>query len=225
MKKRLTLLILVFSFTASEACESPYQEIFHSVVETQLQNFPYVDVENPSLIIAFSGTPGMGKTTITKRLEEEFHGIRISSDDLRNELRTHGLDPDKRPPYMPISHLQSCSTLLFQALSLKSPNHLFILDKSIDRTFPFFKQLQTPLFTIRLELGREEIENRIRESKKNPEAYLIHLDKWLADYNALENEEFSFTVDASQPVDKIISQLVLAIQNELAKNTLKPCES
>jgi len=48
-----------------------------------VQTLKNLDVENHPLIISFSATPGMGKTTLAKILEEKFQAIRISSDDVR----------------------------------------------------------------------------------------------------------------------------------------------
>ena len=66
-----------------EPTEKDLEEIYHNHIKT----LPNLSTSNGNFMIAFSGTPGCGKTTIAKIIENQFGALRINNDDIRNIIR------------------------------------------------------------------------------------------------------------------------------------------
>ena len=66
-----------------------HNELFADVFQSHLQILKHLDVANPRLLVMFSGTPGMGKTTVAKKLEDHLQAIRLSTDEARSLLRAN----------------------------------------------------------------------------------------------------------------------------------------
>jgi adenylylsulfate kinase-like enzyme len=66
------------------ANSSVFEEIYkkHSKI---LEN---KNIKNEKLIICFSGIPGSGKTTVAKKLERRYRGVRINTHDLGKIIET-----------------------------------------------------------------------------------------------------------------------------------------
>lgn len=182
----------------SQGTETKYEAIFKEHL-TSLQN---VNVANKPFVIAFSGVPGMGKTDVAKQLESSLSAIRLSSDTARQLLIKHGIKPYEKNPQTEQPNLAMYLGYCIEQLSKQSPNHLIILDMSIDREYPLIATLAQKhhykLFVIRLVVPRDIVEQRIRSREKNPESYLKHLDKWFRDYNAFDEKNVNFFLDNSQ---------------------------
>jgi predicted kinase len=190
----LNFTIVAFANTLTDDEKILFSKIFSSHIKT-LKN---LNKENPPCLILFSAAPGMGKTTISKFLEEKLLAIRISSDEIRILLREEKIDPkifDEK------NILEKYFTFLHEKLKNTSKNKLVICDKSIDRTFSkishFAKQNNYKKFTIRLILPPEEAKNRIILREKNPENYLKYFDSWYQDYLNFKLENVDYFLDTS----------------------------
>lgn len=152
----ILLLLVIEGSWADENEESVtfYEKIF----EEHCQRFLYLEKSNPTLLVMFSGTPGMGKTTVAKKLEERFQGLRINADDVRIILRKYHLRDEK----LVNSYLVWCMDKLLKI----SPNHLIILDRSVDRKYDtcvgLAKKYNCETFLIRMQVERGVVEERIR---------------------------------------------------------------
>jgi hypothetical protein len=168
MKMKHLLYLLLGSIVPMLAISQ--ENIEQAVAAIENEN-PYLSVENAPLIIAFSGTPGMGKTHLAKAVQERYEGVRVSTDTARKYLgkKLHGT-------FVPVVN----------KLLDGSPNQLLILDSSIDRKYSeveeFAREHSIPLVTIRLLAERGLVEERIHESKENPAYYMKYLDLWYSDY-------------------------------------------
>jgi predicted kinase len=171
---------------------------FSEAYQGQLKTFQHLDITHPKLMIFFSGVPGMGKTTVATLLEEKLHGIRVSSDEARHHLRQHvhhgGLDSTIR--------LEEYLQFLIQQVENISPNHLLIIDRSIDgieeQMFALAEKLGYPVFVIRLSLPKKEVVRRLEKREEDPTVHqqrLQRLDRWFDEYEKFPIEKVDFFID------------------------------
>ena len=59
-------------------------KIFEKINKRFFPKLKNTNTNNLPFIIAFSGVPGSGKTTISKILEKKYKGVRIDNDELRD---------------------------------------------------------------------------------------------------------------------------------------------
>ena len=182
---RFFWLLIALSF-----CNIVSANQFADIYKEHKQELQNLDVAHAPFIITFSATPGMGKTTVAKQLESELFALRISSDTARALLTKHSLKPSET--------LRDYLQYMLKQLEQTSPNHLIILDMSVDREYKLIadaaQKQNIPLFVIRLDVTKEEAASRILKSKPKPDAYLKHLDKWFKDYQAFNPSNISFTL-------------------------------
>ncbi len=197
--KAICFFLLSFNFLLTSEL-SISEKSFESAFKEFAKTLKNLKLENPPLIIAFSGAPGMGKTSLSKILEEKLKGVRISSDELRSLLKKNNIQIDLKK--------ETHQNYLFYAMSyLKAltKNHLLILDKSVDRDYAsiadFAKKNHCPFFVIRLRLSKEETKKRLL-TKENPKNYLTFLDKWYKDYQDFDSSSCNYVLNAEQPLDK-----------------------
>lgn len=174
------------------------EAIFATIFEEQLKLFSYRNESNPTLIVMFSGTPGMGKTTIAECIEKHFHGIRISSDAVRRILRDHQVYNEK----LVHRYMLWCVEKFFTDY----PNHLIILDCSVDRTYDLYiKTIQgqgIDTFLIRMKVERHLVEERIRLRGRDVEPLLQGADRSWHDYEVFgQSHEPDFIFDNNENAD------------------------
>ncbi|MCB1114108.1 MAG: hypothetical protein KDK62_05065 [Chlamydiia bacterium] len=202
----IRLVLLSFLFLCLNAAD--YEALF----QKQLPSLNHLDVENPPIMVLFSGTPGMGKSTVAKELESVFKGIRFSTDETRIMFREEGVE---------FSHLPDYSEYVLRRLNAVSPNRFIILDRSTDRSFDrleaFMQELETPYFLIRMIVPREIVEERILSRGINPEGNLRILDNCWKDYEAFnETHTFDYLFDnKEEDISPRMPPLVNALQNRL----------
>jgi predicted kinase len=169
----------------------PLEATYEAVFAEHVLMLNHLEVPHSPKVITFSATPGMGKTVIAKKLETALQAIRLSSDDARKLLRKHNE-----------TDLSAYLGYVVQELNKRSPNHLIILDMSIDREYNNLETIAAKegykLFIIRLNVPRQIAEERIKSREPNPEAYLKHMDKWYQDYLAFPQSKANFILDNSQ---------------------------
>jgi len=155
-------------------------------------------VERP-IAIFFSGTPGMGKTTLAMELEKEFDAIRINHDDARRSL-----DPeDDFHDYLRLA-LSQCH------------GHNLIFDGSIDRTYPWILPLAKkegfrPV-VIRLEVDKEIVRERIISRGTEVDRFLGKLEKWWSDYNSVDSKAITLHFKNNKPLTK---ELVMSVKEAI----------
>lgn len=176
MKSLLAWLCLLSSLSA-------YPIDFEKIFQKQIGSLNYLDVENPPLILLFSGTPGMGKTTLSQEVEHTFQAVRIAIDDTRLFFRAEGLDYTYLEPYL---------FWLFDKVYTEYPNHFLIFDLIVhpfyEKVMDFASKHSAPTFLTRLVVPREIVEARIVSRGNKPEITLLRLDK-----NWEEYENFGMT--------------------------------
>lgn len=176
MKKWLLILCFI---SRLGFCESSIEEFFQTLNNTEL--------EQKKCIVVFSGTPGMGKTTLAEMFETRFGAVRIRGD----ELRRYYEGPSMNAFFME----------LLDRMEELSPNGLLVIDRSIDRSYgamkAFAKEKGYPLFAIRLEVPREQVEERVLKSKVGPENYMKFMNRWYSEYNEAKDFHYDVVFDNS----------------------------
>jgi cytidylate kinase len=183
-KSILTCIALVASVMVAqgEITEQQLSTIFQQHCAT-LKN---LTIEHKPLLVAFSGTPGMGKSFVAKKLEDHYQAVRISTDLLRKLIESN--TSISLQEYEGVLH----TYLHYFFGHYDKPNKRFILDASIDRKYvqvvPFCAQHKINLIVVRLEVPRDIVVKRLCEREGAKSAWhRKHLDAWFTDYYNFAN--------------------------------------
>jgi protein-tyrosine phosphatase/predicted kinase len=204
-------------FGASLIAEHPFSLVY----TMHLPTLQHKERPNPKCLILFSGTPGMGKTTIAKELEERFQAIRLSTDEARDFLRKNNL-----PLSLADSYIEWC----LQKVAEELPNHLIILDRSVDRTYETYRQFASlygyETFLIRMDVERSIVEERIEHRGRDAEELLQKLDRSWHDFllfGQTYTPDFHFKNNAKldEPLAELVSILSQKIENKLPLKRLR----
>ena len=65
--------------------------LFTKIYQQHIKQLKNVFCVNKKLLVCFSGVPGSGKTTLAKKLERKYKGVRINTDDLRDIFDMFGI--------------------------------------------------------------------------------------------------------------------------------------
>ena len=197
-------------------------DLYNDIYSKYLQNIYNVEKVNPPIIIIFSGAPGMGKSTISKILEDKLSGIRISSDEIRMLFREIGINPQKIINETNHSYIEEQLIFTIDKLNKTSKNKLLILDMSCDRTYNIIKNIaenyKYPIFTIRLNLSLEETKQRIIDRGIKSDNFLKFIDKWYDDYINFDEKQCDYFLDMSVMIDELpIEDLLSQIVNKMTQ--------
>jgi predicted kinase len=179
----------------------------------QLHN---LDKIHKPLLILFSATPGMGKTTIAKQLEDEFSAIRITLDEGRILMKKYNLYPITGTEQDKIDCIMNYANMLLRSLQKTSKNQFIILDASVDRMYSKISAIaaehQFPTFLIQVKTSKKTAIRRIKAREKNPEGYLANIDRWYKDYLAFDSKYIDYSiendVDGKEPVMRPLFNLL-----------------
>lgn len=180
------------------------------VIEEHIGQLEHLAIEHPPLLVLFSGTPGMGKSTIATRIAQELKAIKIVIDDVRELWKKHGIAVtgsahDKR--MFTINYLEQ----LIITLAARSPNRFIILDSSVDRSYSSIKTLADqygfPTVVIRLLLTKDEAIERIKQREVVPEEYIRHMDGWYQDYQRFDLTRVDYFYDTRERWQEFIAKI------------------
>ena len=201
----------------SITCRYCRDEVFDKVFKIHKKSLPFLHEPHPRFMILFSGTPGMGKSVVARRLEEKFHALRLSTDDIRPILREL-----KIPENFANTYLARCAQKIIET----EPNHFFVFDKSIDRTFEsysrFAKQNNFTTFVIQMSVQRPLVEERIRSRGKDVENILSQLDFAWENFEEFgTSHEFDFVfVNNDLNIEPSLNLLFQKIKDKVLKQQL-----
>lgn len=147
--------------------------IIKEMGEAYIASLKNLDVIHPRLLVLFSGAPGVGKTTIARKIESEFRGLRLENDAIRRMLK-------QDYPEMELEDISHLTYVIMQNswdwLIENSVNGLFIIDAGIDRRYSLAEELARKhgfdSVLLAFEISDEEHEKRIRVRGAHPFASL-----------------------------------------------------
>lgn len=174
--------------------------------------FTNLEAANPPHLILYSGTPGMGKSTLSRALADTFHAAVISSDEARLLFRKYDY---------PRLLLNDYLVFAINKVRTTTPNGLIVLDNTIDSCFApyevYIQQTDLPLSLIRFVVPKEVVITRLISREADPQPYLDALDGWWDNYeNFGRDHDFDLFFDnTDQP--PLLSPLLNALSNLLAQ--------
>lgn len=163
--------------------------------DNYFRNLPYIDECNPKVLVVFAGGSGIGKSTLSQKIADEFYGLRLENDGIKRVLLqkypdlTHG---DELHHYT-----WQYSMSLYRRLKDLSPNGLVIRDGIItwyfDRILPIFERQGYQLFIVGYDVSEAKMRELIHARGDTPTTteerlYMlipdqqIHLKRFLAHY-------------------------------------------
>lgn len=134
-----------------------------------LAKLPNLDVKNPKLLVVFSGGNAAGKSTLARKLGEEFQGLVLENDAIKRQLLVQ--QPDLTRDQLSKTTWQY-TMQLYKQLDRITPNGLVIRDGVIDWYFeqilPIFTEADYELFIIGFDISREKTIELIRQRGDTP---------------------------------------------------------
>ncbi len=162
------------------------KELIQEIYRVYLKQLLHLETPRQKLVICFSGVPGSGKTTLAKKIEERYCGVRINNDDLRRVI-AEVMEKHRLPRNEENNQKMLHDALIYFFSTYRGKNRLIILDSSIDRTWKeekkWFEDFGYSFFIVRMGTSLKEILTRLgeRESQKF-ERNFERLKQWKKDY-------------------------------------------
>mgnify|MGYP000270049737 CR=1 FL=1 len=151
-------------------------------------------------VITFAGIPSSGKSTISKKIEQRYGGVRVDGDEIMRAISEKGLTKT-------IDENEEMKGKFTYALLKNSQfeNKLVILDRSIDREYNDFfkvcKENKWNYFIIQLEITKQEATKRFK--KRNPDNldnWLPRLDMWVKQHEKFKKKiKSNISLDGTNP--------------------------
>jgi len=180
------------------------KEIFEKIFKEHSKKIKNKNISNPSLMICFSGIPGSGKTSLAKKFERKYKGVRISNDQIRRIIEKLKISDLK-------DIIHEYDYYILENYPYK--NKLIILDSSIDRkykkVFEIAKKKKWKVFVIKMGFSYEEIIKRMkkREGKEFP-YFLDNFKRWKRDYqNFNKKVKADFIFKYKKDIKHLFSEL------------------
>jgi predicted kinase len=148
-----------------------------------LRQLPNVDVTNPKLLVVFSGSNAVGKSSLSHKIQNELDGVVLENDAIKLQLL-------KFNPQMSREELQLLTwkyTMdIYQRAATSIPNGLIIRDGVIDwyydRVLPIFEKQGYEFFIVGYQLSREKLIQLINARGDKPTVSAERLISLLEDH-------------------------------------------
>lgn len=142
-----------------------------------------IGLDNPKVLICFSGIPGSGKTYLAKKIEEMYGGLRINNDEIRAIIKKIVPQDDNFKE----KSQNILENYVFSIISSELKNGLIILDSGIDRRYLKVKEVSDKLgykiFIIKIEIEEVELKNRIgKRSVEDQEHFKTEYGRWKEEF-------------------------------------------
>jgi len=134
------------------------------------------------LIIVFVGVPGSGKTTLAKKIEEEFKAIRIDNVEIKEIIKEKKLAENSEEAQ------KLYRDFMFNLIGKDLfANKLIILDKGIDREykkyFELFERKKWKYFVIKIKIPKEKaIENIMKRQSEDLNVVKTSMERWFKEW-------------------------------------------
>ena len=155
-----------------------------------LAKLPHLAVAHPKLAVVFSGGNAVGKSTMSRAIQERFHGLVIENDGIKRTIL-------KREPDFVWEKLNpvtwAYTTELYRRLGSISPNGLLVRDGVVDwyydRIFPILKESGYELFIIEYDLSHEK-QVALIEARGDTETFTAERALEILGDHAVHQKEF-----------------------------------
>lgn len=194
MKISYTLVILLSCLTHYTALHT--HPNFDNIIQEHITLLSNLDKVNPPLMILFSATPGMGKTTLATNIQNVFDAVKITVDDARKLLVKHAIPVRGDSTYksLPIEEKIECIVnyldQLIQEIRKTSKNQFFIIDDSVNQWHDKIQRIADKngmqTFLIRLDVSKAKAIERIKQREQDPQGYLDAMDTWYYFYQQFD---------------------------------------
>lgn len=207
---------------SSDGIDQDIREYLDKEFFSQLE---YVDYQNPKLLVVFAGGNAVGKSTLSEKLSNELHGLRIENDGVKRAmLKVH---PELAMTDTLHNITWQYTMDLYTRLDSITKNGLIIRDGIItwyfDRILPIFEQRGYEIFVVGYDLSEEKIRELIHQRGDTAtsteqrfyeliEDQKIHLKRFFEHYRAdiMLNDSTVFDHDL----------VIAAVRDRLGKITL-----
>jgi tRNA uridine 5-carbamoylmethylation protein Kti12 len=150
---------------------------FETLYAEHQKGFTNLEAANPPHLILYSGTPGMGKSTLSRALAETFQAVVISSDEARLLFRKYDY---------PRRLLNDYLVFAINKVRMTTSNGLIVLDNTIDSCFApyeiYITHTEIPFTLIRFVVPKEVVISRLIQREADPQPFLDALDGWWENY-------------------------------------------
>ncbi len=188
--------------------------ILKEIYQKHLSQLKHLDVPHKKLVICFSGIPSSGKTTLARKIEKRYRGVKITNDEVRKIIR-EVMEKRKIKRNEERNQKNLHDYLAYFLRSYDEKNKLIILDSGIDRIWKeekkWFEEFGYSFFIIRMDISLKEIHRRLQEREmKMPERNFERLEQWKKEYAKAKREikaDFIVKDDLPEEVQKIFEKL------------------
>ena len=147
-----------------------------------LVNVPNLEAENPKLLVVFSGGNAVGKSSLSRKIARELHGVVLENDAIK--LHILELMPTIDREKLQLLTWQYTMNLYERCSDIK--NGLIIRDGVIDwyydRILPIFKKQGYEVFIIGYDLSKEKLIQLINSRGDKPTVSAKRLISQLDDH-------------------------------------------
>lgn len=191
-----------------------------AIADSYYRALPNKEVAHPRYLILFSGVTGSGKSTIARAIEQQLRAVRISNDDIREDIieKYPAIDSATREK----TKLEAVTAILEQLPN--EPNGLVVNDASCDRGYDYYNNWATKfgytILLLRIDLPRKLIEQRIRDrgdkGYRDTARSLDLLDTWWRqweEFGSLHKADLVVTqrTEIDEIIDAVRSKLECAL--------------
>lgn len=190
-----------------------------------LAHLPNIQTKNPKLLVVFSGGNAVGKSSLSRRIADELHGVILENDAIKLHLLQYNPDIDSGE----LQLLAWQYTMdLYRRCSEVIPNGLIIRDGVIDwyydRILPIFEKQGYDIFVVGYDLSREKLVQLISARGDKPTVSAARLIAQLDDHEIHQRrfrQEYKHNIlltdDTVFDYDRIIEMIRLKIDKLSSK--------
>jgi predicted kinase len=157
-------------------------DVKHYLDKHFLASLPNLEVENPKLLVVFSGGNAVGKSSLSQKIAKELHGVILENDAVKLHILEYIPNIDRER--LQLLTWQYTMNLYWRCGDIK--NGLIIRDGVIDwyydRILPIFEKQGYEIFIIGYDLSKEKLIQLIHSRGDKPTVSAARLISQLGDH-------------------------------------------
>ncbi len=184
-----------------------------------LAHLPNMQLENPRLLVVFSGGNAVGKSSLSQRIAKELHGVVLENDAIKLHILRYHPDIDRDELQLltwqyTMDLYHRCSRAIRNGLIIRDG----VIDWYYDRILPVFEKQGYEIFVIGYELSREKLMQLINARGDKPTVSAARLIAQLDDheihqkrFRQIDKPDILLTDDNVFNYDRIIETIRLRV--------------